>query len=251
MKRREKHVPNVPCEQGRRMAMAVQKTVANIASKENKKRDTNKKRKKPPMEKRPSSEIALPAFGLAEDILGEIPSKDGGQGEDRNNQELCGTSQHAPGPEGETHDSSPQVHLVTFTLEKEEFAVDIDRVQEIIRVGQITPVPNTPEFIDGVINLRGKVIPVFNLRRRLNLADGELTKHSRIMIVETKTRVLGMLVDAVQQVLWLPAASVEAPPEEAGSATAKVKGIGKLESRLLLLMDLDRVLAKEALPEAA
>ncbi|HAK60421.1 MAG TPA: chemotaxis protein CheW [Nitrospiraceae bacterium] len=195
------------------------------------------------MEKTPSSEIASKDEGPGSRVQG--------QGEDRNNQELCGISQHALGPEPETQDSGPQVHLVTFTLEKEEFAVDIDRVQEIIRVGQITPVPNTPEFIDGVINLRGKVIPVFNLRRRLNLAEGALTKHSRIMIVETKTRVLGMLVDAVQQVLWLPAASVEAPPEEAGRTTAKVKGIGKLESRLIMLMDLDRVLAKEAQPAAA
>ena len=208
--------------------------------------------KKARVTKAASAKTSLPAFGLAEEILGKKTATEWGQEPRVMGQGGEDSSHDADKPVGksiglepESREAGPQLHLVTFNLDREEFGVDIDRVQEIIRVGAITPVPNAPEFIRGVINLRGRVIPVLELRRRLDIAEGELTKHSRIMVVESKAKVLGMLVDAVSQVLWLPVSAVETPPEEVERTRTYVRGIGKVESRLIMLMDLDRVLEKE------
>jgi purine-binding chemotaxis protein CheW len=89
------------------------------------------------------------------------------------------------------------------------------------------------------------VIPVLNLRRRLDLPEGEFTKHSRIMIVESGVKVLGLLVDGVSQVMRLPVAAVDTPPGDVDQGRAFVRGIGKIDSRLIMIMDLERVLAKE------
>lgn len=194
-----------------------------------------------------STKTSLPAFGLAEDILGKQAAGTASEPAERNRREEIseGQDQRTFDGDGAAQEAGPQLHLVTFNLDREEYGVDIDRVQEIIRVGAITPVPNAPEFIRGVINLRGRVIPVLELRRRLDIAEGQLTKNSRIMVVESKAKVLGMLVDAVSQVLWLPVSAVESPPEEVERTRTYVRGIGKVESRLIMLMDLDRVLEKE------
>lgn len=139
-----------------------------------------------------------------------------------------------------------EYHLVTFSLGREEYGVEIGSVQEIIRVGKITPMPNAPKFITGVINLRGRVIPVLDLRKRLDLADGALTKNSRIVVVESGAKVLGMLVDSVSQVFRIPGASVDDPPSEVDQRKACVRGIGKVDSRLIMIMDLNRTLEKDA-----
>jgi hypothetical protein len=121
--------------------------------------------------------ITLPAFGLAEDILGTrdaVPgTRDLAPAAERHDIERL---PDAAGPDV-AHDS--ELHLVTFHLDAEEYGVDIGRVQEIIRVGHITGVPNSPEFIRGVINLRGKIIPVIDLRKRMALPDATVTKMSR------------------------------------------------------------------------
>lgn len=185
--------------------------------------------------------IQLPAFGLAEEILGNAElTAQSPTGEPRAAD--AGPRAAVPGPEN----AGGELHLVTFRIDREEYGVEIGSVQEIIRVGQITSVPNAPEFIKGVINLRGRVIPVLNLRRRLDLPDGTLTKHSRIMVVESGAKVLGMLVDGVSQVLRLPIASVDEPPGEVEQAKAYVRGIGKVDSRLIMIMDLSKALAKAA-----
>jgi purine-binding chemotaxis protein CheW len=123
--------------------------------------------------------------------------------------------------------------------------VDIGRVQEIIRVGHITSVPNAPEFIRGVINLRGKIIPVIDLRRRMALPETPVTKLTRIMVVEAGPKVLGLLVDRVSQVIRVPMTAVDAAPDEFDESRGFVRGIGKIESRLIMIMELDRVLAKD------
>jgi purine-binding chemotaxis protein CheW len=193
--------------------------------------------------------ITLPAFGLAEDILGtQAGNADPGRVKGKP-APIAGVKPEAPAenPADLTiQDAGPTLHLVTFSLDGEEYGVDIASVHEIIRVSQITAVPNAPDFVRGVINLRGRVIPVLNLRKRLDLADEVLTKNSRIMIVECGTKVLGMLVDSVAQVIRIPAASVDAPPGEVEGTKAFVKGIGKIDSRLIMIMELDKVLSKEA-----
>lgn len=135
------------------------------------------------------------------------------------------------------------LQLVTFRLGNEEFAVDILKVQEVNRMADITAVPNAPGSLEGVINLRGKVIPVLNLRRRLGLAARDADAQSRIMVVDTGTTV-GLMVDSVQEVLRLPADTVEPPPLlSSGTGSGYVKGIGKLDDRLVILLDVERLLA--------
>jgi purine-binding chemotaxis protein CheW len=136
------------------------------------------------------------------------------------------------------------LQLVTFKLGSEEFALDILLVQEINRRVEITKVPKTPEFVEGVINLRGKIVPVLDLRKRFGLAGREFTAQSRIIVVNIDKRVLGLMVDSVSEVLRIPEHTVEPPPPlVAGIDATYIKGIGKFEGRLLILLDLGKVLA--------
>lgn len=140
--------------------------------------------------------------------------------------------------------AAPPLHLVTFVLDREEFGIPIGRVREVLRVGDITRVPEAPPHIRGVTSVRGRILPVVEVRTRLGLAPlGETGMRARIIVVEAHGRVLGLLVDAVNQVVNVPAAAVLAPPGEVLSAqTDYVTGIGRLDSRLIILLDLDRAL---------
>jgi len=100
------------------------------------------------------------------------------------------------------------LQLVTFKLGAEEFALDILGVQEINRRVEITKVPKTPEFVEGVINLRGKIVPVLDLRKRFGLMGREFTGQARIIVVNIDTRVLGLMVDSVSEVLWIPSHTI-------------------------------------------
>ena len=137
------------------------------------------------------------------------------------------------------------LQLVTFSTGDEEFGVDILRVQEIIRTMAITKVPKAPEFVEGVINLRGKVIPIIDLRRRFGLQSKAHDKHTRIIVIEINTMIVGFVVDSVSEVLRIPASTVEPPPPVvAGLESEYIGGVGKLEDRLLILLDLDRLLSR-------
>lgn len=138
------------------------------------------------------------------------------------------------------------LQLVSFQLGEEEFGVDILKVQEINRMLEITKVPNSPVFVDGVINLRGKVIPILNLRQRFGLEKKEIDKKTRIVVVDIDGKVVGVVVDAVSEVLRLPVDTVEPPPPmAAGVESEYIKGVGKLEDRLLILLDLNKLLTTE------
>ena len=142
--------------------------------------------------------------------------------------------------------SEDLLQLVSFNLGKEEFAVDILKIQEINRMVEITKVPKSPEFVEGVINLRGKVIPIIDLRKRFKLPGSESTKQTRIVVVDIDNMVVGLVVDAVSEVLRLPANTVEPPPPiVAGIDSEYISGVGKLEDRLLILLELDKVLSKD------
>lgn len=135
------------------------------------------------------------------------------------------------------------LQLVTFRIGEEEFGVDILAVQEIIRLMQITMVPRAPEFIEGVINLRGKVIPVVNMRTRFNKAEHVPDSATRIVVMELGQKIVGFLVDGVSEVLRIPENTVEDPPPVvAGIGSEYIRGIGKLDNRLLILLDLDHLL---------
>ena len=137
------------------------------------------------------------------------------------------------------------LQLVTFSTGDEEFGVDILREQEINRTMAITKVPKAPEFVEGVINLRGKVIPIIDLRRRFGLQSKAHDKHTRIIVIEINTMIVGFVVDSVSEVLRIPASTVEPPPPVvAGLESEYISGVGKLEDRLLILLDLDRLLSR-------
>lgn len=139
---------------------------------------------------------------------------------------------------------SSLLQLVTFRIGEEEFGVDILAVQEIIRLMQITPVPRAPVDIAGVINLRGKVIPVVNMRSRFSLPAQDTTPQTRIVVMEFGEKIVGFLVDAVSEVLRIPVTTVEDPPPVvAGIGSEYIRGVGKLDERLLILLDLDSLMA--------
>ena len=147
----------------------------------------------------------------------------------------------------ETVTGGEVLQLVTFTLGNEEYAVNILNVQEINRITEITQVPNSPDYVEGVINLRGKVIPVVNLRKKFNFEDKPTDDTSRIIIMEIQGITNGLIVDSVSEVLRIPASSVEpAPPMSAELQSQFIKGIAKLENRLIILIDLDNLLGDAA-----
>lgn len=142
--------------------------------------------------------------------------------------------------------SEELIQLVSFNIGSEEFGVDILKVQEINRMLDVTRVPNGPEYVDGVINLRGKVIPIIDLRRRFQMPRKEHDKNTRIIVVELSGKVVGFVVDAVSEVLRIPKSVTEPPPPiVAGVDAAYITAVGKLEDRLLILLDLEKVLSNE------
>ena len=142
--------------------------------------------------------------------------------------------------------SGEERQLVVFQLGAELYGVDIARVHEIIRLQTITRVPRAPRFVEGVINLRGKVIPVVDLRRSFGLPLAEHTRATRTVVVEIGDQVVGIIVDSVSEVLRVSTSTIEPPsPVVAGIDSEYLHGIAKLPERLVILLDLDRVLARE------
>lgn len=138
------------------------------------------------------------------------------------------------------------LQLVTFTISNEEFGVDILKVQEIIRTMEITKVPRAPEFVEGVINLRGKVIPIIDLRRRFGMESLQHGSQTRIVVIELKNMIVGFVVDSVSEVLRIPADTVVPPPAVVSGVDSEfISGVGKLEDRLLILIDLEKLLSSE------
>ena len=176
------------------------------------------------------NDVTLPPSGLAEDILSRFVGDA--------QQELDATATAvAAQQEEQLH------HLVTFSLGREEYGVEISSVQEIIRATDITPVPGAPVHVRGVINLRGKIIPVVDLRSRFRMPPGEATDARRIIVIELNGKRLGMQVDAVSQVIKLSSAIIEEIPEEAITLDQNfISGVAKLEGRLIVILDLNRAL---------
>jgi len=140
------------------------------------------------------------------------------------------------------------MQLVGFIIGKEYFGVDILMVQEIIRATPITAVPNSPEFVEGVINLRGSIIPVIELRKRLNLfMQDSKPEDSWILILNIEGRVTGFIVDSVTEVLKIDETTIEPPPDivVAGLESQYIRGVCKIDEKLLILLDFNRILLVE------
>lgn len=138
---------------------------------------------------------------------------------------------------------SREDQLVVFQLSEQTYGIDIASVYEIIRMETITRVPRTPDFVEGVINLRGRIIPVIDLCKRFSLTYAERTNSSRIIIVDVGGSTIGMIVDAVSEVLRVPVDSIEPPPPMVhGIDAAYLRGIAILDSRLVILLNLEKIL---------
>jgi len=136
------------------------------------------------------------------------------------------------------------VQVIVFKLGDERYGVDISQVREIIRPSQITRIPNAPDFVEGVINLRGQITTIVNLRKRFGMPPKPIDNDTRIIVVEYNNAVIGMMVDTVNEVKYLPQKDIEALPSIITSREeAKfLKGVGKLPDGLLILIDLNKVL---------
>jgi purine-binding chemotaxis protein CheW len=145
----------------------------------------------------------------------------------------------------QTQTRAELLQLVGFRIGGEEYGLDILRVQEIIRLQHLTRVPNAPDAIDGVMNLRGKIIPVITLRKRFGLEPIPADKQTRIVVVEIQGAVLGFIVDSVSEVLRIPGDTVEPPPLLGKVTQDYVSAVGKIDERLLILLDIDRLMRSD------
>jgi purine-binding chemotaxis protein CheW len=137
---------------------------------------------------------------------------------------------------------------LTFLLGSESYGLPIGSIREINRVGEITPVPKTPDYIKGIMNLRGKIIPVVGLRSKFNLEEQEYTRNTCIIVLDTPVGHVGMIVDAVQEVVDLAEDRIEAPPALGNSQMQQfIKGMGKTDSKVIILIDIQCVMSDQQL----
>lgn len=210
-----------------------------------------------------SARIELPSSGLASDVLSRPeaaavpPEPAPGEPEPASPALSIGSPSPtdagghslsfftAPAQEQRTAAEATE-HLATFFLEGEEYGVDVRQVQEIRRMGEITAVPRAPEFVRGVINLRGRILPVLDLKRKLGLGEVAGDRTARIVVVHVRDRLLGLLVDGASQVLKVPVSRVEPAPDEVTERGGDyIRGVAKLDDRLIILIDLPRALGRE------
>ena len=143
-----------------------------------------------------------------------------------------------------------ELQLVTFTILGRRLGVDITRVREIIREQEVTKVPQAPAFMEGVINLRGQVIPVIDMPRRFGLAGQAHTKSTRIVVLEIRDMVVGFVVDSVNEVMRIPANIVqETPSVISGAGSQFIQGIAQVNDRLLIVLEADSLLDEQELSQ--
>lgn len=138
------------------------------------------------------------------------------------------------------------IQLVSFNLDREEYGVYVLKVREIIRMSNVTRVPNTPYYVEGVINLRGKVIPIISLRKKFSLCDKEHDKQTRIIVMDVDGELMGFIVDAVSEVIRVAAGEIQPPPAvvNGGVEQEYLSGVINRADRLLVLLDLERVFSQ-------
>ena len=143
---------------------------------------------------------------------------------------------------------SRELHIVGFQVGRETYGVPITSLHEIVRVPEITAVPDAPDYLEGVINLRGKIVSVMDLRKRFGDKQAAIKKSNRILVVEHSGRLAGLIVDSASEVLKIPADAVEAPPAVfQDSGLNCVTGLGKVGGRLVVLLDMSKLLAPASL----
>ncbi|MDF2530733.1 MAG: chemotaxis protein CheW [Clostridia bacterium] len=139
-----------------------------------------------------------------------------------------------------------ELQLVVFKLDKEEYGVDIMQVQEISPYQKLTKVPNSPDFVDGIVNLRGDVIPVVSLKKKFRLIESEVTELTRLIVINNGNRRTGFVVDDASEVITISDKDIEeAPPMIVGADRKYIQGVGKLDKRILIILNLHKLLTEE------
>lgn len=146
-----------------------------------------------------------------------------------------------------TDGSGELIQLVTFTLDQEEYGVEVLKVREIIRMNSITHMPNTPPYVEGIINLRGKVIPIISMRKKFGLIEAENNSHTRIIIMDIAGELMGFIVDSVSEVIRISGTEIQPSPTVAAGGIDQecISGVINLSERLLVLLDLDQMFSGE------
>lgn len=136
--------------------------------------------------------------------------------------------------------------FISFSIGEEEYGLELLRVKEVIRIREITWLPKAPSFVKGIINLRGDVIPIIDLRDKFGLEAKEATAMTRVIVVEVEGRMIGMVVDSASQVVRIPADQIDPPPPMLGGFSQEfITGVGKLEDKLIILLNTDAILTME------
>ncbi|CAG9296186.1 chemotaxis protein CheW [Celerinatantimonas diazotrophica] len=135
---------------------------------------------------------------------------------------------------------------VTFQLENETYGINVMQVQEVLRYNEIAPVPGAPDYVLGIINLRGNVVTVIDTRSRFGLPPAEVTDNTRIVIIEAEKQVIGILVDSVAEVVYLRSSEIDTAPNVGTEESAKfIQGVSNRDGQLLILVDLNKLLSDE------
>jgi purine-binding chemotaxis protein CheW len=141
---------------------------------------------------------------------------------------------------------------VTFQLEEETYGINVMQVREVLRYTEIAPVPGAPDYVLGIINLRGNVVTVIDTRSRFGLMEGEITDNTRIIVIESEHQVIGILVDSVAEVVYLRSSEIDTTPSVGTDESAKfIQGVSNRDGKLLILVDLNKLLTDEEWDEMA
>ena len=150
-------------------------------------------------------------------------------------------------PVNQVTDGNDEVlQWVTFRLEEETYGINVMQVQEVLRYTEIAPVPGAPDYVLGIINLRGNVVTVIDTRARFGLMPGEVSDNSRIVIIEAEKQVIGILVDSVAEVVYLKSSEIDSAPNVGTDESAKfIQGVSNREGELLILVDLNKLMSDD------
>lgn len=141
---------------------------------------------------------------------------------------------------------------VTFQLEDETYGINVMQVREVLRYSEIAPVPGAPDYVLGIINLRGNVVTVIDTRSRFGLAQGEVTDNSRVIVIEAESQVVGIMVDSVAEVVYLKTSEIDTTPSVGTDESAKfIQGVSNRNGSLLILVDLNKLLSDDEWSDVA
>jgi len=147
--------------------------------------------------------------------------------------------------QGQSSDD-PLLQYVTFRLDQETYGLDVMQIQEVLRYTEIAPVPGAPDYVLGIINLRGNVVTVIDTRRRFGLQDEEVTDATRIVVLEADTQVIGILVDSVAEVIYLRQSEIETAPNVGNEESARfIQGVCNKNGELVILVEFEKMLTNE------